>query len=195
MAACPAGHPSGASDYCDVCGLVIAGPSMTDARAVSCPQCGAPGMARFCEGCGYSEDHTAAATWTAVITASRAHYDDVMATAEPGARNIPFPAGFAARTCPLTGSQVRIGRRSINKEVTPEIDLTGPPADPGVSRLHAILLVQPDGSWAVVDPGSENGTTVNRADIGFGRQTALQGGDVIRIGVWTEIAIVAPTTT
>ena len=191
MAACPAGHQSVASDYCDACGLEIAGPPEAPAQSAGCPQCGAPGMARFCEGCGYSAD---AATWTAVITASRAHYDDVMATAEPEARNIPFPAEFAERTVQLTGSQVRIGRRSINKEVTPEIDLTGPPADPGVSRLHAILLAQPDGSWAVVDPGSENGTTVNDADIGFGRQTALRGGDSIRLGVWTEITIVAPST-
>lgn len=82
----------------------------------------------------------------------------------------------------------------VNKEVTPEIDLTGPPTDPGISRLHAILVLQPDGSWAVVDPGSENGTAVNRAEIGFGRQTVLRNGDSIRIGVWTEITIVAPPT-
>jgi FHA domain len=184
-----------------VCGLVIGAPRVAGessgqhntpaspgrAGSASCPRCGAAGMARFCEECGYS-----AATWTVVVMASRAHYDDVMAIAEPGARNIPFPAESADRTFSLTGDQVRIGRRSINKETTPEIDLTGPPTDPGISRLHAILLRQPDGSWAVVDPGSENGTTVNHADIGFDQPTLLRGGDSIRIGVWTEITMIAP---
>jgi pSer/pThr/pTyr-binding forkhead associated (FHA) protein len=86
---------------------------------------------------------------------------------------------------------MRIGRRSVSRDVTPEIDLSGPPTDPGVSHLHAILVAQPDGSWAVTDPGSENGTTVNAAQISAGQLVPLSDGDSICLGIWTAITIEA----
>ena len=45
----------------------------------------------------------------------------------------------------------------------------GPPADPGVSYLHAVLIAEPDGGWAVLGPGSANGTQVNVGDLPEGR--------------------------
>jgi len=74
--------------------------------------------------------------------------------------------------------------------VSPEIDLTGPPADPAVSRLHAVLVAQPDGSWALIDPGSENGTSVNGTDVEIGELVPLRSGDCISLGAWTTITIV-----
>ena len=62
---------------------------------------------------------------------------------------------------PLTGNQITIGRRRHSTGDTPDIDLSVPPEDPGVSHQHAVLVQQPDGSWAVVDQNSTNGTTVN----------------------------------
>src|SRR5215469_607830 len=84
MAACPAGHDSAATDYCDVCGMRMeppgkAGPGgqgepggqMTGAQATVarvtaamppgqsgqlCPRCGAVRSGRFCEGCGLDLD-------------------------------------------------------------------------------------------------------------------------------------------
>jgi hypothetical protein len=53
---------------------------------------------------------------------------------------------------------MRIGRRGASRGIEPEIDLTGPPADPGISHLHAVLPVEPHGGWAVLDSGSSNGT-------------------------------------
>lgn len=67
MATCPAGHPSTATDYCDVCGVPMdAAPAATPARAApasaagpagtqDCPHCGTPNAtdALFCEACGY----------------------------------------------------------------------------------------------------------------------------------------------
>ncbi|HTW16488.1 MAG TPA: FHA domain-containing protein [Nocardioides sp.] len=62
---CPAGHESGATDYCDVCGLAMGAapadaPAAADAAADApadgaCPSCGAanPANALFCEACGY----------------------------------------------------------------------------------------------------------------------------------------------
>jgi pSer/pThr/pTyr-binding forkhead associated (FHA) protein len=106
-------------------------------------------------------------------------------------RAVPFPDDYPERRVPLSGSQLRIGRRSVSREVAPEIDLTGPPADPAVSRLHAVLVAQPDGSWAVIDPGSQNGTTVNGADVPVGDVVPLRNGDCVCVGAWTAITIVA----
>jgi pSer/pThr/pTyr-binding forkhead associated (FHA) protein len=114
----------------------------------------------------------------------------VLASGGLTASDVPFPDAYPEHRIPLTGSQMRIGRRSVSREVTPEIDLTGPPADPAISRLHAVLHVQPDGSWAVVDPGSENGTTVNGSELAAGEPVPLRTGDTICIGVWTAINIV-----
>jgi pSer/pThr/pTyr-binding forkhead associated (FHA) protein len=69
-------------------------------------------------------------------------------------------------------------------------DLTGPPADPAISRLHAVLVAQPDGSWAVIDPGSENGTSVNGTEVAVGDLVPLRDGDSICVGAWTAITIV-----
>ena len=84
---------------------------------------------------------------------------------------------------------MRIGRRSVSRGLDPEIDLTGPPADPGISRLHAVLIAVPDGSWAVLDPGSANGTLVNGTEIPTGVQVPLRDGDRINLGGWTAITV------
>ena len=84
---------------------------------------------------------------------------------------------------------MRIGRQSVSRGIMPEIDLRGPPADPGISRLHAILLARPDGSWAVADPGSENGTKVNDVEIATDVPVPLADGDCIFLGAWTAITI------
>jgi pSer/pThr/pTyr-binding forkhead associated (FHA) protein len=129
--------------------------------------------------------------WTAVINASRTYYESVLAGGGLDASELPFPDDYPERRIPLTGDQLRIGRRSVSREVAPEIDLTGPPADPAISRLHAVLVAQPDGSWAVIDPGSENGTSVNGTDVATGDLVPLHEGDVICVGAWTAITIVA----
>jgi len=128
-----------------------------------------------------------------VVTASRPHYSAMITADGPGASEIRFPGHCPQRRFPLSGPQMRIGRRSISREIIPEIDLTGPPADPGISRLHAILLAQLDGSWAVVDVASENGTAVNGTEIPAGQPVPLRSGDSICIGAWTAITIMAQT--
>ena len=85
-------------------------------------------------------------TWTAVVSADRAYHESVQAASGPDAASVPFPGYYAERRFRLTGSQMRIGRRSVSRGIDPEIDLTGPPADPGISRLHAVLIAVPDGS-------------------------------------------------
>jgi FHA domain len=129
--------------------------------------------------------------WTAVVTADRAYYDSVQATGGPGADGISFPVYCPQRRFRLAGAEVRVGRRSAHSGIDPEIDLTGPPADPGVSRLHAVLLRAADGSWSVVDPGSANGTLVNGTEIARDEIVPLRDGDRIHLGAWTELRIIS----
>ena len=82
-------------------------------------------------------------------------------------------------------------RLSAKSGIHPEIDLTGPPADPGISRLHAVLLRGQNGSWSVVDLGSANGTLVNGAEIARDQIVPLRDGDRIHLGAWTELLIIS----
>ena len=133
----------------------------------------------------------AAASWTAVVTADRDYFDTVVAANGPDAATLEFPGYCPERRFRLSGAEMRIGRRSVSRGLQPEIDLTGPPADTGVSHLHAVLLAQPDGSWAIVDPGSANGTKLNEQDLSIGVRTALHDSDRICLGAWTRLTIVA----
>ena len=129
------------------------------------------------------------ATWTAVVGADRAYYEQVQTVTGPEGTAVTFPSYYAERRFQLVGNQMRIGRRSVSRGLAPEIDLTGPPADPGISRLHAVLIATPDGNWAVLDPGSVNGTLVNGSEIGVGDQVPLHDGDRINLGAWTAITV------
>ena len=287
MAACPAGHDSAATDYCDVCGMRMempgakAGPGtkMTEAQATVahvtaamplgqsgqlCPRCGAVRSGRFCEGCGLdldapmppasamaampavspaappaeppavtgpdpgvstggtgfgtgspsygtasrpgagtgdaaadgaageqppAPDPVVPAGWSVAATADRAYYDTVTASGGPDAALVTFPPYCPERRFALTGREMRIGRRSASRGLTPEIDLTGPPLDPGISRLHAVLIADPVTGWSVIDPGSENGTIVNGKEIPAAVPVPLHDGDRIHLGAWTLITI------
>jgi pSer/pThr/pTyr-binding forkhead associated (FHA) protein len=124
-----------------------------------------------------------------VVTADRAYYDSIQAAGGPDAADIAFPAYCPQRRFRLAGTEVRIGRHSPSSGIDPEIDLSVPPADPGVSRLHAVLLRAPDGTWSVVDPGSANGTAVNGSEIPPGQRVPLREGDRIHLGAWTELRV------
>jgi len=240
VARCPDGHDSTSDDYCDVCGMLIAGPSPAPAAgngtapagaapvgggADTCPACGTPKSGGvFCEGCGYNfstaqpqvtpdpvpapvpapavviPSAPAAAPapqaapavtvtgWSVVVAADRTYYDAMEADSGPDGSGIPFPAYCPERRFQLAGEQMQIGRRSPSRGLEPEIDLTGPPTDPGISRLHAVLMATPDG-WAVLDPGSSNGTQLNGTELINGVQAPLHDGDRITLGAWTAITV------
>jgi hypothetical protein len=209
MPTCPEGHDTDSTDFCHVCGIRIGGPgpgSATVARGVgngaqSCPQCGADRPGLFCETCGYSfaagqpgpgrapGAGIATAAWTAVVTADRRHFDRMVAASGPDSRLLQFPADYPERRFPLSRPEMRIGRRSAARGLTPEIDLTGPPLDPGISHLHAVLTAEPDGAWTVHDPGSANGTLVNGQELARGARIRLHDGDRVFVGAWTVLTI------
>jgi pSer/pThr/pTyr-binding forkhead associated (FHA) protein len=124
-----------------------------------------------------------------VVTADQAYYDTVRAAGGPDAAEISFPAYCPERRFRLSGTEVRVGRRSVSRGIDPEIDLTGPPTDPGVSRLHAVFVAAQDGTWSVVDPGSANGILVNGTEIPPGEAMPLRDGDRIHLGAWTVLTV------
>jgi hypothetical protein len=262
MPTCAKGHDSATADYCDVCGLPIAGadriaagapaaaggaatpwasppsagPAAPPGPAVVCPTCGTPQSGRFCERDGY--DFVAASLtagsnpaapavaapengaaqpvpdamqspagapegtqspaeapestqWTAVVGAERAYFNKVLAAGGPAITAMTFPLFYPERRFPLRGPQILVGRRSRSRGVYPEIDLTGPPEDPGVSHTHALLIAQPEGGWAVVDLGSANGTYVNdpTGPIAVNVPVPVKAGDRIYLGAWTVLTL------
>jgi FHA domain len=132
---------------------------------------------------------SAPAVWTAVVSSDRDYYERMRVASGADWAEVPFPAYCAERRFRLAGSQMRIGRRSVSRGVDPEIDLTGPPVDTGISRLHAVLIAGPDGGWAVLDPGSANGTMVNGNEIPPNSPVRLNDGDRINVGAWTAITV------
>ncbi len=129
------------------------------------------------------------AAWTAVAASDRAYFENVVAAGTPDAAAVEFPGYTPERRFRLAGPEMRIGRRSVSRGLEPEIDLTGPPTDPGISRLHAVLIAEPDGSWTILDPGSENGILVNGREVTAEVRLPLHDGDRIHLGAWTVITI------
>lgn len=130
-------------------------------------------------------------TWTAVIAPDREYFLAMMQRSGPEASGLNLPAYSPEQRLPLTGSQVTIGRRRHSTGESPDIDLSVPPEDPGVSHQHAVLVQQPDGGWSVVDQKSTNGTTLNGAEdpIQPYVPVPLQDGDRVHVGAWTTITI------
>jgi FHA domain len=156
----------------------------SSAASAPCPRCGAPrtGRDRFCEICGF--DFAAAACapdWAAQVAPDHAYFERL------APEGLTFPYGEVGQTVALDAARVRIGRRRPDADDAPEIEL----GDPAVSRLHATLVRAQDGSWAIVDEGSSNGTRLN-ADVEptpSHREVPLRDGDEVHVGAWTTITL------
>jgi hypothetical protein len=199
---CPDGHASQTTDYCDQCGLPIAQPPIqptevlpvleadtsTASRPEGCPACGTArsGNDRYCERCGHDFlSGSAVLTWEAIVQADPQQFTRFASS------GVSFPTDYAERRFELDRPMLRIGRSRAGASDAPEIDLAGPVEDPCISRRHAVLERQPDGSYAVRDLGSTNGTTINDDADPVDTQEAipLANGDLIRIGAWTTVTI------
>jgi FHA domain len=86
---------------------------------------------------------------------------------------------------PLDLDENLLGRRSDNKKIYPEIDIS----DPGISHRHLKFIKQSDGTFAVLELGSANGTTLNGATLKPGLITPVKAGDEMIIGMWTRLQI------
>jgi hypothetical protein len=191
-------------------------PTSTSTAATPCPVCGVlrPGNDRYCEECGYDfvagvppspapdaardgdgggagGDADRVGTdapppvWTVIVEADRAYFERLAPD------DVEFPSASSPRTVTLDGAELRIGRGGASGSADVEVDIVGADADPAVSRLHAVLVRQLDGSYAIVDTGSANGTTLNGSarEIGANEPVLLRDGDRIHIGAWTTITV------
>jgi hypothetical protein len=182
-----------------------------------CPLCGAPRTGRFCEEDGHdfvvagsSAAPAAPAApapapaappapvatgqeWFVTVDADRRYYETVVAREGPDIAEVSFPTYYPKAEVPLTGAEVRVGRRRVHGTTpAPQVDLAGPPLDPGVSHLHAVLLPLPDDAgWSVLDPGSTNGTTINYGDDPIALDTVipLADGDRVHVGAFTTLVV------
>ncbi|MGW6690103.1 FHA domain-containing protein [Streptomyces sp. NPDC054961] len=130
-------------------------------------------------------------SWTATIGPDRSYFMAMMQRSGPEAAGLNLPAYSPEQHLPLAGGQITIGRRRASTGESPDVDLSVPPEDPGVSHQHAVLVQQPDGSWAVVDQNSTNGTTINGGEDSIQPYVPvpLGDGDRVHVGAWTTITI------
>ncbi|MCK9898025.1 FHA domain-containing protein [Frankia sp. AgB32] len=126
-----------------------------------------------------------ATVWEAIVEAEREYYDS------GDDHRVPFPTFYPRRVFALAGPKMLIGRRSESRGIHPDIDLSGAPEDPGISRSHAMFEQLPDGGYAVRDPGSTNGTRLNDEPdpIEPGQPVPLRDGDRVYLGAWTRITL------
>jgi hypothetical protein len=174
--------------FCEVCGLdFVSGkmPTAPDPTPVPTSVGGAAAAAGASSVTGTLVQR-APSGWTAIVGADRVFFDGNVT-----AGVVAFPDAAGAREIPLSGDEVSVGRRSESKGYYPDVDLSSPVDDPAVSRRHAALQRQADGSWAVIDVGSTNGTWINDEDepLAHGVVRALHHGDRILLGAFTCITI------
>ncbi|MET9696214.1 FHA domain-containing protein [Streptomyces sp. NPDC006529] len=129
--------------------------------------------------------------WTATIGPDRSYFMAMMQRSGPEAAGLNLPAYAPEQHLPLSGGQITIGRRRASTGESPDVDLSVPPEDPGVSHAHAVLVQQPDGSWAVVDQNSTNGTYINGGEepIQPYVPVPLRDGDRVHVGAWTTVTV------
>ncbi|MCY0916667.1 FHA domain-containing protein [Streptomyces sp. H27-G5] len=139
---------------------------------------------------GQAPSHVGGA-WSATVGPDRSYFMAMMQRSGPEAAGLNLPAYSPEQHLALSGGQITIGRRRASSGESPDIDLSVPPEDPGVSHQHAVLVQQPDGSWAVVDQNSTNGTTINGGEEPIQPYVpiTLGDGDQVHVGAWTTITV------
>jgi uncharacterized Zn finger protein (UPF0148 family) len=95
------------------------------------------------------------------------------------------PANSSDRIFHLDLDENLLGRRSIAKGISPEIDVN----DPGASHRHLKFIKNINGTFDVLDLGSANGTTLNGKELEAGVQTEIKIGDELFVGLWTKIRV------
>lgn len=185
---CPEAHGGcgavrqGLGPFCKLCGFNFkllqpsAGPTLAPAEAASRPAA-PPSRSQ-------ARKAPLPVTLKAVVSCDPQLYE---ALHPQDRRELTFPYDAPTVEFLITGSEVLIGRLSRHNPVQPQIIAS---TDPGVSRQHAKLLLQPNGTYAILDTASAGGTLLNGEPI-QGKLMPIRPGDVLVLGAWTRIDILA----
>ena len=85
--------------------------------------------------------------------------------------------------CPVPTPEALVGRADAGEGIFPEPDLTRFEADVvSVSRRHARIRKQADGTFAIIDLKSSNGTQVGETVLSPATWHPLRVGDVVTFG-------------
>ncbi len=100
---------------------------------------------------------------------------------DPKARLVELASGMSF---PLAADrETTVGRIDPVTGIHPDVDLTPVDGRRSVSRRHARILREDDGSFVVVeDVGTMNGTAINGERLQPGRPAPLRPGDTVRFG-------------
>jgi len=198
---CPNRHDSETADFCSICGAeivanaVAAIPVTTAAAGEPCPSCGEPrAHARqvYCEACGLDMRTATSGPAASPVASSPPQSPtpvvrwDMVVRVDANLHGKPrddAPRDRPAQTFTLFEKESIVGREGTNVRVQVPI------RDAAVSRRHALLVRQPDGSLILRDLGSDNGTQVNGTEVVAGADVPLRDGDTIAIGAWTRVAV------
>ncbi|MFI9102822.1 FHA domain-containing protein [Streptomyces fildesensis] len=137
-----------------------------------CPECGLAGAVAgqlVCRGC-----YVPFALMTAPPQAAPLKLPGMTRRDAPGrALRLVFPDGAAVVE---PGGRIRLGR---DPQQCPDVRFLG--GRDNLSRVHASVGVDPDGSAWITDEGSTNGTFVRGTRITAGERVALRPGDALRL--------------
>ncbi|MBI2704684.1 MAG: FHA domain-containing protein [Actinobacteria bacterium] len=177
--------------FCEACGFDFVNskpPSMPVARPSSTdevPMKGAEPPAAAAGAETVEREPVAAAAWEATVQSDASWYAKFCETwkSTHGAEcPVAFP-GELERVEPVEGPVVVIGRHATG------IDLALDPNDAAVSHRHASLIRQPDGTYALTDLDSSNGTYIDDKPVAKGQTAMMSDGDSFTVGAFTRITL------
>ena len=160
----------------------------TTVLRVFCHNCGHrnPGSVNFCSSCGAALANDASET---TITLQPVDEHGEPPAEEPTVTLVEVPRGqgvLVVKRGPNVGARYTLEKPVTRAGRHPESDIFLD--DITVSRRHAELERQSDGSIVIRDDGSLNGTYVNRERI---EEQTLAGGDEVQIGKFKLVYLVA----
>ena len=197
---CPNGHRSETSDYCSVCGTPLttpaaAGPAQAETQmpsraptaarhsrpaASSCVECGhVLERARRRGALGGAELGGRGAPRPRLLRDARARRDGVPRD------HLVAPGAPPRRPGQRSGGAAR-PRGSNRRSIFPV-----PWRTPACPTVTPCSCASPEGTWALVDQGSTNGTYLNGEPepIPPNHPIPLSDGDKIHVGAWTTVAM------
>jgi hypothetical protein len=103
-----------------------------------------------------------------------------------GTLTLQITGPYGEETVTWTGKEILLGRNDAKTRVFPEVNLD----DSAASRRHlAVWLEDIDNQYYAQDLESANGTLLNGRDLKPGEPTALNNGDVLKIGTRYTIQV------